>query len=95
MKLDADTKKKNCVPNAKWTGPYGPVCLERPKDYSFYEAMQVGWGDIANYECYQKLGRGKYSEVYMGLCKGNNKQSVIKILKPVKADKIYREIKIL
>jgi len=57
--------------------------------------MKIDWGDIANYECHHKLGRGKYSEVYFGYCKSNNLNCVIKVLKPVKSEKIYREIKIL
>jgi len=57
--------------------------------------MNIDWGDIVNYECYHKLGRGKYSEVYSGYCKANNQKAIIKVLKPVKAEKIYREIKIL
>ena len=67
----------------------------RPEDYSFYGAMNISWGDVNNYECYHKLGRGKYSEVFLGYCSPNNKKCVIKVLKPVKAEKIYREIKIL
>lgn len=57
--------------------------------------MKISWGDIENYECYHKLGRGKYSEVFQGYCKKNNNKVVIKVLKPVKSEKIYREIKIL
>ena len=82
-------------PNTEWCGEYGPICTQRPEDYSYYGAMNIDWGDISNYECYHKLGRGKYSEVFLGYCKANNSKSVIKILKPVKAEKIYREIKIL
>ena len=43
----------------------------------------------------QKLGRGKYSEVYLGANTLNNQKCVIKILKPVRTEKIYRETKIL
>jgi casein kinase II subunit alpha len=85
----------NFVENAKWCGEFGPVCTLRPEDYSFYGAMNISWGDVNNYECYHKLGRGKYSEVFLGYCSANNKKCVIKVLKPVKAEKIYREIKIL
>jgi len=59
-------------PNALWCGEYGPVCALRPDDYSYYGSMEIAWGDISNYECHKKLGRGKYSEVYLGLCKTNN-----------------------
>lgn len=81
--------------NKEWCGEYGPVCNLRPKDYSYYDAMYVGWGDIENYEVYHKIGRGKYSEVFLGYCKANNSKAVVKVLKPVKTEKIYREIKIL
>ena len=47
------------------------------------------------YECYHKLGRGKYSEVYQGANIHNNQKCIVKILKPVKTEKIFREIKIL
>jgi casein kinase II subunit alpha len=42
-----------------------------------------------------KLGRGKYSEVFEGCNIRNNQKCVVKILKPVRTEKIYREIKIL
>ena len=42
-----------------------------------------------------KLGRGKYSEVFEGCNIINNQKCVVKILKPVRTEKIYREIKIL
>jgi len=71
------------------------VCEQRPEDFSYYGAMNVSWGDIDNYEMYKKIGRGKYSEVFLGYSKSNNSNCVIKVLKPVKAEKIYREIKIL
>lgn len=57
--------------------------------------MNIEWGDINNYEVHHKLGRGKYSEVFLGYCRSNKQKAVVKILKPVKAEKIYREIKIL
>ena len=47
------------------------------------------------HKVYHKLGRGKYSEVFLGYCKSNNVKCVVKVLKPVKQEKIYREIKIL
>ena len=81
--------------NLKWCGPYAKVCDDRPEDYSFYNAMNIEWGDMDNYECYKKIGRGKYSEVYLSYCKSNNRKCVVKVLKPVKSEKIYREIKIL
>jgi len=48
-----------------------------------------------NYYVYHKLGRGKYSEVFEGANLSNNQKCVIKILKPVRIEKQYREVKIL
>ena len=81
--------------NALWTGKYRTVCTSRPPDYSYYGQLNIKWGDMDNYECNHKLGRGKYSEVYQGCNVNNNQKAIIKILKPVKTEKIYREIKIL
>lgn len=67
----------------------------RPKEYWDYEHYTIEWGNISNYEIISKIGRGKYSEVFTGVNVLNNKDCVIKVLKPVKLKKIYREIKIL
>jgi len=50
---------------------------------------------MEKYQIQQKLGRGKYSEVFQGVNVDNNEACVIKILKPVRQEKIYRETKIL
>lgn len=78
-----------------WDTLYKTVCVERPADYSFYQHLDISWGNQESYECLHKLGRGKYSEVYEGINSHNNQKCVIKILKPVRKEKIYREIKIL
>ena len=41
------------------------------------------------------MGRGKYSDVFEGYCTDTDQKVVIKILKPVKKQKIRREVKIL
>lgn len=74
---------------------YRDVCKVRPHSYSFYNKLEIDWGDQSNYDIIQKLGRGKYSEVYQGVNSKNNQMCVVKILKPVRTEKIYREIKIL
>jgi len=71
------------------------VNIHKPREYWDYEAFNVKYGDQDNYEIVQKLGRGKYSEVFEGVNITNNEKCVIKILKPVKKKKIKREIKIL
>lgn len=67
----------------------------RPKEYWDYENYKIEWGNINNYEIVTKIGRGKYSEVFTGINVLNDEPCVIKVLKPVKLKKIYREIKIL
>jgi len=42
-----------------------------------------------------KLGRGRYSEVFRAVDLMKNQEVVVKILKPVKKQKVRREIKIL
>jgi len=77
---------------------YADVCEQMAQtvpDYSDYEGFEVKFQAQDNYEIIKKIGRGKYSEVYEGINTLNNQRIVIKILKPVKKNKIRREIKIL
>ncbi|QPG73546.1 Casein kinase II subunit alpha' [Brettanomyces nanus] len=67
----------------------------RPREYWDYENYKIEWGSINSYEIIQKIGRGKYSEVFTGVNVLNDEPCVIKVLKPVKLKKIHREIKIL
>ncbi|EGV65517.1 Casein kinase II subunit alpha' [Yamadazyma tenuis] len=68
---------------------------KKPKEYWDYENYKISWGTIKNYEIVNKIGRGKYSEVFEGVNVVNDEPCVIKVLKPVKMKKIYREVKIL
>ena len=45
---------------------YVDVCLEKPREHSDYDNVDVKWGSQDNYEVTKKIGRGKYSEVYEG-----------------------------
>ncbi|CAG59377.1 CKA2 [Nakaseomyces glabratus] len=75
---------------------YKDACEQRPQEYWDYEqGVTIDWGKISNYEIVTKIGRGKYSEVFSGKCITNDQPCVIKVLKPVKMKKIYRELKIL
>ena len=74
---------------------YANVNLEMPADYTDYNNLRITWGDVENYEVYKKLGRGKYSEVFLSCHIHSQELCVVKILKPVKKRKIYREVKIL
>lgn len=51
--------------------------------------------DIDKYEIIKRAGRGKYSDVFIGLDTTKNEECVIKVLKPVRKKKIKREIKVL
>ena len=46
------------------------------------------FSDQDDYEVVQKVGRGKYSEVFEGINVKNNERCIIKILKPVKKKKV-------
>ncbi|KAI6222123.1 Casein kinase II subunit alpha [Aphelenchoides besseyi] len=74
---------------------YYDANLKQKRDYWNYEAHQVEWGNIDEYQLVRKIGRGKYSEVFEGVKTPNDEKIVVKILKPVKKKKIKREIKIL
>ncbi|KAI8348810.1 casein kinase II catalytic subunit [Choanephora cucurbitarum] len=66
-----------------------------PSSYWDYESLQVNWSSSKNYQMADKIGRGKYSEVFMGIDTRTNRKVVIKRLKPIKHLKIQREVKIL
>eukprot|EP00918_Siedleckia_nematoides_P096306 GHVU01211226.1.p1 GENE.GHVU01211226.1~~GHVU01211226.1.p1 ORF type:complete len:380 (+),score=81.76 GHVU01211226.1:562-1701(+) len=74
---------------------YADANKQREPEYWDYEAVQVNWSSPDDYEVMQKIGRGKYSEVFWGIDCRSSEYCVIKILRPVKKKKIRREIKIL
>ena len=74
---------------------YANVNLEKPRDHSNFDNLRIEWGSTSDYQVHRKIGRGKYSEVFLGTHLPTNSKVVIKLLKPVKKKKIYREVKIL
>ena len=52
--------------------------------------MTFNWQD--DYEIISKIGRGRYSEVFEALNLLTNERVVVKMLKPVKKEKVRREI---
>ncbi|PVV02675.1 hypothetical protein BB560_002868 [Smittium megazygosporum] len=80
----------NCISRV-----YADVNSKMPRDYWDYDNFHIEWGSQDNYEIINKIGRGKYSEVFVGFDTKAEKKIVIKILKPVKKKKIRREIKIM
>lgn len=74
---------------------YAKVNDAKGPDHWDYENISLKWSLPDPYEIDQKIGRGKFSEVFLGHDIRVNRNCVIKILKPVKKKKIKREIKIL
>merc|ERR1712159_326787 len=74
---------------------YAHVNNVNPKSYWDYDNFTLSWKPKENYELVQKLGRGKYSEVFEAYDIENKSKVVVKVLKPVRRRKIKREIKIL
>lgn len=74
---------------------YADVNENKPQEYWDYDNISIMWGVQSNYEIGDKVGRGKYSEVFDGYALPSGKRIVIKALKPIKRKKIKREIKIL
>ena len=80
-----------------WVKPkyYADACTSKGTAYYEYEKLEVDWGRQDDYESTGKIGRGKYSEVYEGVSVINHQRVVIKILKPVRTNKVQREVSIL
>ncbi|ADM11604.1 casein kinase II subunit alpha [Encephalitozoon intestinalis ATCC 50506] len=71
------------------------VYVNEKKDEKYwnYEYYSIPTGCIERYQIYQRMGRGKYSEVFEG--RKDREKIVIKTLKPVRKAKICREVLIL
>lgn len=67
----------------------------KPRQYWHYESYEPIWASLSDYQLVQKIGRGKYSEVFDAINVTTGGECVIKILKPVKRKKIKREILVL
>lgn len=74
---------------------YSDINDNKPQEYWDYENITIMWGSQTDYEIGDKVGRGKYSEVFDGFQIPDGKKIIIKALKPIKRKKIKREIKIL
>lgn len=73
---------------------YTDVVASEPKSYSD-DTFDVVWGDQDKYEVTRQLGKGKYGEVFEGINLKGEQQCVIKIMRPVKEQRLRRELKIL
>ena len=86
------------IPNRKWTEGFGDYCVNQPRSYSYYDKVDIPWGTCEGYTIAKKIGRGKYSDVFLGWNlrdPQNHSQIVIKSLKSVRVEKLYREYKVL
>lgn len=70
-------------------------CINQHKSYYNYDEFNIEIGNIDDYRISDRLGRGRYSEVFRGICVNNKQPVAIKVLKPVREKKINREILIL
>lgn len=85
-------KKTGCVSVSR---VYADANAKQDPSYYDYENFEFQWGSQENYQIISKVGRGKYSEVFLGMNVATNQKCIIKVLKPVKKKKIKRECKIL
>lgn len=74
---------------------YVDACSSKPNDYPDYDNFEIKYGEYFHYQVQSKASKGNYSEVFEGIDVRTNNKVIIKLLKPVKKDKIKREIKIL
>lgn len=74
---------------------YSDALSSKSQTFWDYENLNITWNSQDDYEIIKKLGRGRYSEVFLGTKIPEGIKCVIKVLKPVKRKKIKREISIL
>ena len=65
------------------------------ESYGDYANSQVVFNWQDDYEFIEKIGRGRYSEVYKACDLLTNETVVVKMLKPVKKEKVRRELMVL
>lgn len=74
---------------------YADAAQQQPKEY-WNDVCNIEWGNQDKYEVLQQLGKGKYGEVFEGVnIAEGNQRCVVKIMRPVKEQRLKREIKIL
>mmetsp|Transcript_83382 Transcript_83382/g.131667 ORF Transcript_83382/g.131667 Transcript_83382/m.131667 type:complete len:441 (+) Transcript_83382:54-1376(+) len=60
-----------------------------------YDSLSIDWGTLDDYEIVQKVGRGRYSDVFECRHVKTGVPCAMKMLKPIKDVKIKREMQIL
>ena len=51
---------------------------------------QLSSRKTSNYVVMEKVGRGKYSDCYRGMCLTNGRECCVKVIKPIRLKKIQR-----
>ncbi|KIJ67921.1 hypothetical protein HYDPIDRAFT_107466 [Hydnomerulius pinastri MD-312] len=74
---------------------YAGVNASLGRSWYDYENFSIEWSSPERYEIFDRVGGGKYSEVFKGIDMVNSETCIIKVLKPVASKKIKREVKIL
>ena len=75
---------------------YVNICKEMPPDYADYnQTFSITYGRIDDYEIIRRISCCKYSEIYEGIRDNDDVKVAIKVLKPIKIEKIKREVKIM
>lgn len=81
---------------------YADVISKMPEGYSDYDTVNIAWQYVCScklllryrsperYQIIQKVGRGKYSEVFKAVDMETGETVSIKYLKPVRKKKIRR-----
>jgi casein kinase II subunit alpha len=91
-KYPKSIRKKNALRTVART--YADAAQQQPKEY-WNDVCNIDWGNQDKYEVLQQLGKGKYGEVFEGVNIEANQRCVVKIMRPVKEQRLKREIKIL
>jgi len=91
-KYPKSLRKKNALRTVART--YADAAQQQPKEY-WNDVCNIEWGNQDKYEVLQQLGKGKYGEVFEGVNTETNQRCVVKIMRPVKEQRLKREIKIL
>lgn len=70
-------------------------CEIHPRELTDCERAKIIPRPGDNYQILSKVGRGKYSDVFEGIDVSRNLRCVIKVLKPIRKEKIRREVMVL